>query len=209
MTTEDQKGEWPLWTLAIIPILLVFAGLLGACDPPEANAAVPADAPVVAAGFSPDVLAYLHTMYQATNPCPPNLTAGQPRSAFDADAITACIRWVWPDDIEERAIAIVFGESPAGELSAPWRGGGRCVESGGNPNAQGKNYKNGKLSSTDTGVFQINSGNRRIFERAGFDWFMTQYDPEVNIRAGLWLYENSKSGWRNWTCANRSWGQHG
>jgi hypothetical protein len=167
------------------------------------------DGPQFTYSISPEVLAYLNALYESTNPCPQNLTAEQERSPFDADAITACIRWVWPDDIEERAIAIVFGESPGGELSAPWRGGGRCAESRGNPNAQGENYKNGKLKSVDRGVFQINSGNKSIFVRAGFDWYMTQWDPETNIRAALWLYENSKSGWRNWTCANRAWGRHG
>lgn len=81
--TEDIRGDWPLWTLWLIPIVLGFAGLVGACAP-EAHA----DEPTV----------FDHAFFE--------FIIEGPNCDRDVECI---VRAVFPDHLEERAWLVVAG----------------------------------------------------------------------------------------------------
>lgn len=209
MTEQDLPGEWTLRRgLLVIVGVLLFLGAVGACDPPRAAAALGQDHPLVAAAvYSAEQAAAAAVAVESVSPCPANPDPGNRRAPFDPAGIGACIRYVWPDDIEDRAIAVVFGHSVLadGSLLMSRNIGSRsnprfCVESGGNPNALG--------GIGEIGVMQLHPAH---FGRRGFAGKLGHtkadaYDPETNITLGLELFRQAKSGWRSWTCAARVWG---
>jgi hypothetical protein len=69
-----------------------------------------------------------------------------------------------------------------------------------NLNPMALNEKN-KDGSTDRGVPQINSSNRKSFEKTtGLSYDTYAHDLEVSIKYAKWLKDNSKSGFNNWVC---------
>ena len=203
---KNYAGELRLRWAWLIPGLLVFAGAVGACDPPPAHGVIPTD--TISPAF---ILAYqFDVLYPPipVDPCPNNPDLGNSRAPFDPAGIEACIRYVWPDDLEDRAIAVVFGHAVTaadGETIFARNIGSRsnpryCVESGGNPNAVG--------GVGEIGVMQLHPahfGGRGFAGKLGYTK-ADAYDPETNIALGLELFRQAKSGWRQWTCAARSWG---
>ena len=203
---KDVEGEWPIRWAWLIPIVLIAAGFIGACDPPPADAALPDDhppaTPLADYGWLDEAALAIEL-----NPCPINLDPGNRRAPFDPATIEGCIRHVWPDDLEDKAVAVVFGSAVLDDgtvLYARKLDGGRvCVESGGNPNAIG--------GVAEIGVFQLHPahfGPRGYARKLGYTK-IDAYDPQVNTELALHLYTVSKSGWRSWTCADRGWGRKG
>jgi hypothetical protein len=101
------------------------------------------------------------------------------------DDIECIVRDVWPDDLEDRAWGIVQGKN----RKCNWG------ESNANPNAIGP--------QKEVGLFQIHPthfrGKRGFVTKLGYtrdDLF----DPRINAEMALYLYENSRSGWKNWVC---------
>jgi hypothetical protein len=166
-------------------------------------------APVVGAAVPAEVEAYLRALAAANDPCPePNPGPDgkfSPSLPFDAAVIEACVRDVWPDELEGRALAIVFGEAD-GYTSRRFKTG-LCRESWGNPNAIGP--------KKELGVFQLHPQH---FGRKGFATKLgyvkaDAYDPRINAELAYYLYLHSgngrSGGWFQWTCANRSWPKRG
>lgn len=117
------------------------------------------------------------------------------------DDVECIVRDVWPDDLEERALAVIFGESPSGVVARTFADGRRCKEYGGDLRKTGPNGEIGPMQ-----IFY--EANRRFIKRLGYTK-ADLFDVRVNITVGYELYRQSKTGWRNWTCANRSWGRKG
>jgi soluble lytic murein transglycosylase-like protein len=106
----------------------------------------------------------------ATTAPKPVVTTAAPRRAYTKDEIRAIIRSVWPDDLEDRAIAIATRETNLNPYAFNW-----CCY----------------------GLFAIyfNAG-KRLLNGMGITSPEQLFDPVTNARAGYAIYQ--AAGWDPW-----------
>jgi soluble lytic murein transglycosylase-like protein len=94
-----------------------------------------------------------------------------PARTYQPSEVEAIIRSTWPDELEEKALAITWRES---------------------------NNKPGARNSCCYGLFQLNySAHRRWLSDIGVSSATQLLDPQVNATAALTLYHRA-GGWGPW-----------
>ena len=122
-------------------------------------------------GTSSDRPAVAPTVTAPPPPAPPPTAPPTTQPPLDAAGVQAVIRAVWPDELEERALEIAWRES---------------------------NYRPTARNSCCYGVFQIYwDVHRSWLGDLGITSAEGLYDPTLNARAALALYERA-GGWGPW-----------